>query len=98
MVVCGGIYGRYGELAFNLDYYMDVQDLSYLVQHMERSNPRMSKRYSKLTAGLCELVEDFSLVNFAALNIEDRERSVGPPLTHPWRIGDERRADNSLST
>jgi hypothetical protein len=81
--LCGGVHiCRYGELAFNLDYYMDVQDLSYLVQHMERSNPRMSKRYSKLTAGLCELVEDFSLVSFAGLNIEDRERWVAPLLAH----------------
>jgi MinD superfamily P-loop ATPase len=73
---CGGAC-RYGELAFNLDYYMDVQDLSYLVQHMERSNPRMSKRYSKLTAGLCELVEDFALVSFAGVSISDRERCGG---------------------
>ena len=33
------------------------------------------RRYGKLTRGLCELVEDFSLVNFLTLSIED-EASV----------------------
>mmetsp|Transcript_27413 Transcript_27413/g.52206 ORF Transcript_27413/g.52206 Transcript_27413/m.52206 type:complete len:307 (-) Transcript_27413:283-1203(-) len=64
---------RYGELAFNLDFYMDVQDLSYLVKYMEHSGGMMSKRFKKLTAGLCELVEDFSLVSFHPLNIQDKE-------------------------
>lgn len=32
----------------------------------------MRKRYGKLTKGLCELVEDFGLVNFTTLSIEDK--------------------------
>ena len=32
----------------------------------------MRRKYSKLTRGLCELVEDFSLVNFLPLAIEDK--------------------------
>jgi hypothetical protein len=33
----------------------------------------LKKKYGKLTRELCELVEDFGLVNFATLSIEDKE-------------------------
>ncbi|CAI5464525.1 unnamed protein product [Closterium sp. Yama58-4] len=61
----------YGPLAFNLDFYTDVQDLSYLQQHLE-SDPR-NKRYAKLTSAVCEVVDDFGLVSFETLNIQDKE-------------------------
>eukprot|EP00242_Pyramimonas_sp_CCMP2087_P013125 CAMPEP_0198213160 /NCGR_PEP_ID=MMETSP1445-20131203/28707_1 /TAXON_ID=36898 /ORGANISM="Pyramimonas sp., Strain CCMP2087" /LENGTH=253 /DNA_ID=CAMNT_0043887771 /DNA_START=434 /DNA_END=1195 /DNA_ORIENTATION=+ len=66
------IIEQYGELAFNLDFYTDVLDLGYLMEHFD-ANPYLSKKYRKLSAGLCELVEDFSLVSFTPLNIEDKE-------------------------
>ncbi|KNA17340.1 hypothetical protein SOVF_080470 [Spinacia oleracea] len=64
----------YGKLAFNLDFYTDAQDLSYL-QHCLDQDPRAAK-YRKLTKELCEVIEDFSLVNFTTLDIQDKE-SVG---------------------
>lgn len=64
----------YGKLAFNLDYYTDVQDLSYLQYHLDQ-DPRSAK-YRKLTKELCELIESFGLVNFSTLDIQDKE-SVG---------------------
>ncbi|XP_057249292.1 GPN-loop GTPase QQT1 [Beta vulgaris subsp. vulgaris] len=64
----------YGKLAFNLDYYTDVQDLSYLQQSLDQ-DPRAAK-YRKLTKELCEVIENFSLVNFTTLDIQDKE-SVG---------------------
>nr|GMC95979.1 GPN-loop GTPase 2 [Ipomoea batatas] len=64
----------YGKLAFNLDFYTDVQDLSYLQYHLDQ-DPRSSK-YRKLTKELCEVVENFGLVNFTTLDIQDKE-SVG---------------------
>lgn len=64
----------YGKLAYNLDFYTDVQDLSYL-QNLLDQDPRSSK-YRKLTKELCDVVEDFSLVNFSTLDIQDKE-SVG---------------------
>ncbi|GJY70243.1 GPN-loop GTPase QQT1, partial [Tanacetum coccineum] len=42
----------YGKLAFNLDFYTDVEDLSYLQNHLDQ-DPRSSK-YRKLTKELCE--------------------------------------------
>ncbi|KAF9621172.1 hypothetical protein IFM89_016666 [Coptis chinensis] len=71
----------FGKLAFNLDYYTDVQDLSYLQYHLDQ-DPLLNIAYltlealRKLTKELCEVVEDFSLVNFTTLDIQDQE-SVG---------------------
>ncbi|GMN34915.1 hypothetical protein TIFTF001_004980 [Ficus carica] len=65
---------NYGKLAFNLDFYTDVQDLSYLQHHLDQ-DPRSAK-YRKLTKELCDVIEDYSLVNFSTLDIQDKE-SVG---------------------
>ncbi|KAH9750748.1 GPN-loop GTPase 2 [Citrus sinensis] len=62
---------NYGKLAFNLEYYTDVQDLSYL-QHALGQDPRSAK-YRKLTKELCDVIEDYSLVNFSTLDIQDKE-------------------------
>ncbi|RDX65930.1 GPN-loop GTPase 2, partial [Mucuna pruriens] len=64
----------YGRLAFNLDFYTDVQDLSYLQHHLDQ-DPRSAK-YRKLTKELCDVIENFSLVSFTTLDIQDKE-SVG---------------------
>ncbi|KAL9313081.1 hypothetical protein ACSQ67_018533 [Phaseolus vulgaris] len=64
----------YGKLAFNLDFYTDVQDLSHLQYHLDQ-DPRSAK-YRKLTKELCEVIENFSLVSFSTLDIQDKE-SVG---------------------
>lgn len=53
---------------FNLDFYTEVHDLSYLVDAMGGS--RFSSRFRKLTAGLCEAVQDFGLVSFVPLAIQ----------------------------
>ncbi|KAL8059705.1 hypothetical protein ABFX02_03G104300 [Erythranthe guttata] len=70
----------YGKLAFNLDFYTDVQDLNYLQHHLGQ-DPRYAK-YSllfpcrKLTKELCEVIDNYGLVNFSTLDIQDKE-SVG---------------------
>ncbi|AET00244.2 P-loop nucleoside triphosphate hydrolase superfamily protein [Medicago truncatula] len=64
----------YGKLAFNLDFYTDVQDLSYLQDKLDR-DPHSAK-FRKLTKELCEVVEHYGLVNFTTLDIQDKE-SVG---------------------
>lgn len=60
--------------AFNLDYYTEVQDLGYLL-HTMGCRP-FSARYRKLSAGLCELVEDYGLVAFTPLAIQVRGWAV----------------------
>ncbi|KAL3137991.1 hypothetical protein ABBQ38_005230 [Trebouxia sp. C0009 RCD-2024] len=61
---------QYGKLQFNLDFYTEVQDLSYLVQAM--GNDPFSQRYRKLSQGLCQVVEDFGLLHFTPLAIEEK--------------------------
>ena len=61
----------YGSLAFNLEFYTNVQDLSYLLERLD--DDPFSKRYKRLNAALCELVQEFGLVSFLTMSIEDRE-------------------------
>eukprot|EP00243_Klebsormidium_subtile_P008903 TRINITY_DN4326_c0_g1_i1.p1 TRINITY_DN4326_c0_g1~~TRINITY_DN4326_c0_g1_i1.p1 ORF type:complete len:301 (+),score=74.91 TRINITY_DN4326_c0_g1_i1:72-974(+) len=62
---------QYGPLAFNLDFYTEVQDLGYLAHHLNQ-DPRFRK-YRKLTEGLCEVIQDYGMVSFATLDINDKE-------------------------
>ena len=81
----GGPRGTaYGDLDFNLEYHADVQDL--VTRRPRRGGGRrrgvtsaatpgtalLRKKYGKLTRNLCELVEDFGLVNFTPLR-QDKE-------------------------
>ncbi|KAJ8780983.1 hypothetical protein J1605_001026 [Eschrichtius robustus] len=58
-------------LAFNLDYYTEVLDLSYLLDHLA-SDP-FFRHYRQLNEKLVQLIEDYSLVSFIPLNIQDKE-------------------------
>lgn len=62
-----------GGLAFNLEYYTEVQDLSHLVEHLnEAMGPRRSKKFAQLNEKICDLIEDFGLVQFETLAVEDK--------------------------
>ncbi|XP_039596175.1 GPN-loop GTPase 2 [Polypterus senegalus] len=65
---------QYGKLAFNLDFYTDVLDLSYLLEHLT-SDP-FFKKFKCLNEKLVELIEDYSLVSFVPLNVQDKESMV----------------------
>jgi len=60
-----------GKLDFNLEFYTDVLDLSYLVDKL--SEDRYTSKYKALNEAICGLVEQYSLVNFHTLAIEDKE-------------------------
>ncbi|KAB5595052.1 Cytoplasmic protein [Ceratobasidium theobromae] len=62
------LISRYGDLDFNLDFYTEVQDLSYLQNLLSASHPR----FAALNEVICGLVEDFSLVSFETLAVEDK--------------------------
>jgi hypothetical protein len=47
----------YGSLAFSLDYYTQVQDLTYLLDRLDQDP--FTKKYRKLSESLCELVHSF---------------------------------------
>jgi len=61
-------------LPFNLDFYTEVQDLQYLLPAlaMEQSGSNANAKFDKLNDALIQLVEDFGLVGFETLAVEDR--------------------------
>ncbi|KAL5464716.1 hypothetical protein PMIN07_004321 [Paraphaeosphaeria minitans] len=85
----------YGDLPFNLDFYTEVQDLGYLLPHLNREqtsgipgpssalkkgktdtsmedHEELTSKYSALNKAIVELVEDFALVGFETLAVEDK--------------------------
>ncbi|KAH9958195.1 cytoplasmic protein [Russula dissimulans] len=60
---------QYGDLDFNLEFYTEVQDLSYLENALSSASPR----YTALNMAICELIEDFGLVGFETLAVEDKD-------------------------
>ena len=64
----------YGPLPFNLDFYTEVQDLSYLLPHLQNENAVMRhSKFEGLNNAVVELVEDFGLVGFETLAVEDKK-------------------------
>jgi hypothetical protein len=63
----------YGELPFNLDFYTEVQDLSYLLPHLQSESSIMrGSKFEGLNTAIVELVESFGLVGFETLAVEDK--------------------------
>jgi ketosteroid isomerase-like protein len=63
----------YGPLPFNLEYYTEVHDLSYLLPHLESENPVMRHpKFEGLNNAVVDLVEEFGLVGFETLAVEDK--------------------------
>jgi hypothetical protein len=63
----------YAPLPFNLDFYTEVQDLSYLLPHLEEESSAMwGSKFEGLNTAIVELVESFGLVGFETLAVEDK--------------------------
>ncbi|KAH9943543.1 hypothetical protein B0H21DRAFT_779743 [Amylocystis lapponica] len=71
---------QYGDLDFNLDFYTEVQDLSYLENALSSSTPR----YTALNMAICSLIEDYGLLGFETLAVEDKES-----MLHLMRVVDK---------
>lgn len=71
-------------LPFNLDYYTEVQDLDYMLPHLEaeQNNTTVSEsdeeqelpetKFSALNRALIQLISDFGLIGFETLAVEDK--------------------------
>ncbi|KAG6813595.1 hypothetical protein H0H92_009640 [Tricholoma furcatifolium] len=67
------LISQYGELDFNLDFYTEVQDLSYLENTLSNSLP---PRFASLNMAMISLIEDYSLVGFETLAVEDKDSMI----------------------
>ncbi|KAI9870551.1 MAG: hypothetical protein M1830_004110 [Pleopsidium flavum] len=64
----------YAPLPFNLDYYTEVHDLTYLLPHLAAESPILrNPKFEGLNKAIIELVEDFGLVGFETLAVEDKK-------------------------
>lgn len=82
----------YGPLPFNLDFYTEVQDLEYLLPHLDAERPFLAgppaatsqaedgaqdegprSKFHALNEAIIGLVEDFSLVGFETIAVEDKQ-------------------------
>lgn len=61
----------YAPLPFNLDFYTEVQDLSYLLPKLEEESA-VGEKFKGLNTAIVELVESFGLVGFETLAVEDK--------------------------
>lgn len=83
---------NYPNLPFNLDFYTEVQDLHYLLPHLNREqtsgipgptshaaqdvdmdDDEPTSKFSALNKAIVELVEEFALVGFETLAVEDKK-------------------------
>ncbi|KAI2084637.1 hypothetical protein LOZ36_004647 [Ophidiomyces ophidiicola] len=65
---------NYPPLPFNLDFYTEVQDLTYLVPHLKEEPPFVaSSKFDALNKAIVEVVQDFGLVAFETLAVEDKK-------------------------
>ncbi|KAI1244236.1 hypothetical protein MGN70_014106 [Eutypa lata] len=64
----------YDSLPFNLDFYTEVQDLGYLQPYLEEESPVLrSEKFGRLNQAIADLVENFSLVRFEVLAVENKK-------------------------
>jgi hypothetical protein len=65
---------NYAPLPFNLDFYTEVQDLSYLLPHLDAESSRVSHdKFGALNNAIIDLIEEFGLVGFETLAVEDKK-------------------------
>lgn len=67
----------YGNLPFRLDYYTEAQDLESLIPLVEQeSNSALGANYVRLTQLIGELIQDFNLVSFEVLAVENKNSMI----------------------
>ena len=65
---------KYPSLPFNLDFYTEVQDLEYLLPYLQTESPMFqSGKFAALNEAIVGLVEEFGLVGFETLAVEDKK-------------------------
>lgn len=65
---------KFGSLSFNIDFFCEVLDLSFLLERI--NDDPFNKKFKKLNQAMCSIIEDYSLVSFFPLNINDKESAL----------------------
>ncbi|KAJ6444304.1 ATP-binding family member B [Purpureocillium lavendulum] len=64
----------YDELPFNLEYYTDVDDLTYLTPYLEAESPVLrSEKFGKLNEAIAKMIESYGLVRYEVLAVENKK-------------------------
>lgn len=67
----------YRELPMRLEFYTEVQDLMQLMPLVEKESPtNLGRNYVRLTELIANLVEDYNLVAFEVLAIENKKTMI----------------------
>lgn len=61
------------DLPFRLDYYAEVSGLSHLMRTLETNRHPMSVKFKELNELMADMIEDYGLVCFEPLDIQDKE-------------------------
>ena len=64
------------DLDFRLEHYLDVSNLKHLSQAMYKDNHPLNKQFVKFNEEMCEVMEDYGLVGFVPLDIQDKEATM----------------------
>ena len=68
---------KYPPLAFNLDFYTEVQDLDYLIPSLEQESPMFAQgKFAALNTAIVRLIEEFGLVGYETLAVEDKKSMI----------------------
>lgn len=71
------ILKSYGDLPLRLDFYTDAQDLNSLKPYLEKeSSSFLGTNFIRLTELIADIVEDFNLVSFEVLAIENKQTMI----------------------
>lgn len=62
---------KYGKLRFDINFYTEVLDLSYLVQDIP--DDPFAQKFKKLNQSLTELIENYGLVSFLPLSVKSKK-------------------------
>ena len=65
---------KYPPLDFNLDFYTEVQDLSFLLPSLEKESPMFGQgKFQVLNEAVINLIEEFGVVGYETLAVEDKK-------------------------
>lgn len=85
----------YGELDFNIDFYTDVLDLRRLTER--DSDAAGGERRRALDRAIVELIDEYALVGFETLDVQDKESALTLLAAADKALGFVARAHDSAS-